>query len=152
MANVTLWGERLQMLQVQVRPDAMTRNISLNQVMETTAEAVDSGLLLYDEVRSSGPAASSRRRTSGSTCAPCCPSSRPTTWRRCRSRRCRRRLIRRRKKPEEGGAGRAGPIVRLGDVADVVEDHQPLLGDGAVNDGLGLMLIVEKRRGPTPSS
>ena len=56
VANVTLWGERLQMLQVQVRPDAMTqRNISLNQVMETTAEAVDSGLLLYDEGSIIGP-------------------------------------------------------------------------------------------------
>src|SRR3954466_1277855 len=42
VANVTLWGERLQMLQVQVRPDAMQqRNISLNQVMQATAEAVD---------------------------------------------------------------------------------------------------------------
>ena len=87
VANVTLWGERLQMLQVQVRPDAMAeRNISLNQVMETTAEAVDSGLLLHDEGSIIGPAASSRRPTSGSTCAPCCRSSRPTTWRTCRSR------------------------------------------------------------------
>src|SRR3712207_5775063 len=56
VANVTLWGERLQMLQVQVRPDAMAeRNISLNQVMETTAEAVDSGLLLHDEGSIIGP-------------------------------------------------------------------------------------------------
>ena len=26
----------------------------------------------------------------------------------------------------------------------VVEDHQPLIGDAVINDGPGLMLIVEK--------
>ena len=28
--------------------------------------------------------------------------------------------------------------------AHVVEDHQPLIGDAVINDGPGLMLIVEK--------
>ena len=39
---------------------------------------------------------------------------------------------------------RAGKALRLGDVADVVTDHQPLVGDAVINDGPGLMLIVEK--------
>jgi Cu/Ag efflux pump CusA len=30
------------------------------------------------------------------------------------------------------------------DVAEVVIDHQPMVGDGILNDGLGLLLIVEK--------
>ena len=34
--------------------------------------------------------------------------------------------------------------MRLNDVADLVEDHQPLIGDAVINDGPGLMLIVEK--------
>jgi CzcA family heavy metal efflux pump len=34
--------------------------------------------------------------------------------------------------------------VLLGDVARVVEDHQPLIGDAVINDSPGLMLIVEK--------
>ena len=29
-------------------------------------------------------------------------------------------------------------------MANVVEDHQPLIGDAVINDGPGLMLIVEK--------
>jgi Cu/Ag efflux pump CusA len=33
---------------------------------------------------------------------------------------------------------------RLGDVATVVEDHQPLIGDAIVNDAPSLMLVVEK--------
>src|SRR4051812_12375849 len=49
VANVTMWGERLQMMQVQVLPDAMQqRDVSLDQVMQATGEAVDSGLLLFD--------------------------------------------------------------------------------------------------------
>ena len=34
--------------------------------------------------------------------------------------------------------------LRLADVANVVEDHQQLIGDAVINDGPGLMLIVEK--------
>src|SRR5207247_9920215 len=33
---------------------------------------------------------------------------------------------------------------RLGDVASVVEDHQPLIGDAIVKDAPALMLVVEK--------
>jgi CzcA family heavy metal efflux pump len=36
-----------------------------------------------------------------------------------------------------------GPLV-LQDVATVVRTHQPLIGDAVINDGPGLMLIVEK--------
>ena len=34
--------------------------------------------------------------------------------------------------------------LRLSDVANVVEDHQQLIGDAVINGGPGLMLIVEK--------
>ena len=37
-----------------------------------------------------------------------------------------------------------GVALHLGDVARVVEDHQPLIGDAVINNGHGLMLIVEK--------
>jgi Cu/Ag efflux pump CusA len=37
-----------------------------------------------------------------------------------------------------------GSALHLGDVARVVEDHQPLIGDAVINNGHGLMLIVEK--------
>ena len=32
----------------------------------------------------------------------------------------------------------------LGDVTRIVEGHQPMIGDGIINDGPGLLLIVEK--------
>ena len=38
VANVAIWNERLQLMTVQAEPDRMaTRNVSLDQVMETTA-------------------------------------------------------------------------------------------------------------------
>ena len=37
-----------------------------------------------------------------------------------------------------------GTTVRLSEVADLVRDHQPLIGDAVINEGDGLMLIVEK--------
>ncbi len=37
-----------------------------------------------------------------------------------------------------------GKSVQLKDVARVVIGHQPMIGDGIINDGPGLLLIVEK--------
>ena len=37
-----------------------------------------------------------------------------------------------------------GKPIQLKDVADVVIGHQPMIGDGIINDGPGLLLIVEK--------
>ena len=38
-----------------------------------------------------------------------------------------------------------GVALRLGDVAEIVEGHPPPIGDAVVNDGPGLLLIVEKQ-------
>jgi CzcA family heavy metal efflux pump len=135
VANVTLWGERLQMLTVQVRPDDMARhNVSLNQVMETTGEAVDSGLLLHDEGSIIGPSGIVETPNQRVNVRNVLPIITPADL---------AQVPIETAAPGEDQVGQ-GPIVRLDDVATVAEDHQPLLGDGAVNDGLGLMLIVEK--------
>jgi CzcA family heavy metal efflux pump len=42
-------------------------------------------------------------------------------------------------------AVRDGTPIRLGDVADVVEGFPPPIGDGVINGGPGLLLIVEKQ-------
>jgi multidrug efflux pump subunit AcrB len=39
---------------------------------------------------------------------------------------------------------KTGARVRLGQVADVKIDHQPLIGDAIINDSPGLLLVVEK--------
>jgi CzcA family heavy metal efflux pump len=127
VANVPIWGERLQMLQVQVEPRKMrAHGVSLEQVMETTAAAVDVGLLKF----SSGAVVG----TGGFMDTP--------------SQRLQVRHILPIATPRDLSQvvveRRGGKPLRLGDVARVVEDHQPLAGDAVINGGPGLMLIVEK--------
>src|SRR5919204_4494112 len=48
VANVALWGEHLQQYVVQVDPRRMQkRGVSVEQVMETTADSLDAGLLKF---------------------------------------------------------------------------------------------------------
>ena len=50
VANVAIWNERLQMMTVQVDPTQLAgADVTLDQVMETTADAVDSGLLRFSD-------------------------------------------------------------------------------------------------------
>ena len=42
-------------------------------------------------------------------------------------------------------AYRNGSALRLGDIADVVESYGSPIGDAIINDGPGLLLIVEKQ-------
>ena len=48
VANVAIWNERLHLMAVQAEPSTMrARGVSLNQVMQATSDAVDSGLLRF---------------------------------------------------------------------------------------------------------
>jgi Cu/Ag efflux pump CusA len=48
VANVAIWGEQLKMLQVQVDPETLAKyDLTLDQVMEATSDALDVGLLRY---------------------------------------------------------------------------------------------------------
>jgi CzcA family heavy metal efflux pump len=127
IANVAIWGERLKMMQVQVDPERMkAANVSLDQVMDVTADALDVGLLKFSNGAVIG--------TGGSVDTP------------------NQRLSIRHVQPIESPADMAkvliderdGKALRLGDIADVIEDHQALAGDAVINDGPGLMLVVEK--------
>ena len=127
VANVAIWGERLKMYQVQTDPDRLANNqVSLDQVMNATANALDSGLLQYSEggfIGTGGFVETPNQRLGVQSVLPIVT-------------------------PEELAnvtvASRDGRVLRLSDVAQVVEDHQPLSGDAVINDGPGLMLIVEK--------
>ena len=125
VANVAIWGERLQMLQVQVEPTRLRENgVSLDQVLETTADALDVGLLQYSSGGYIG--------TGGFIDTP------------------NQRLSIRHVSPVTSPEDlvqvpiKDDPALRLGDVATLVEDHQPLIGDAIINDGPGILLIVEK--------
>src|SRR3989304_3320421 len=51
VANVSIWGERIRMLQVQVGPECLKRSrVTLHQIKETTADALDSGLMQFSDL------------------------------------------------------------------------------------------------------
>ncbi len=127
VANVPIWGERLEMLQVQIDPDRLVEHgVTVENVMNTTADALEAGLLRYSEGHVIG--------TGG--------------WVEANGDRMSVRHVPAIVQPADLAhmpvATTAEGTVVLGDVADLVRDHQPLLGDGVINDGPGLMLIVEK--------
>src|SRR6266496_4130931 len=130
MSMISYWtirAERLQMLQVQAEPEKMrAHDVSLEQVMETTADALDVGLLKFSNGAVVG--------TGGFLDTP--------------NQRLQVRHILPIATPKDLSQvvieTQNGKALRLGDVAQVVEGHQPLAGDAVINDGPGLMLIVEK--------
>ncbi|XAS66925.1 efflux RND transporter permease subunit [Micrococcaceae bacterium Sec5.7] len=127
VANVAIWGQRKEMLQVQVIPDKMqAKGVTLNQVMEVTADALDAGLLKYSPgavVGTGGFIGTPNQRLGVRHVLP---------------------ITTAKDLAEITIEERNGTPLRLGDVASVVEDHQPLIGDAVINQGEGLMLIVEK--------
>lgn len=128
VANVAIWGERLQMLQVQVDPERLAaHNVTLETVMTTTSDALDAGLLQYSQASmiGTGGALDTPNQSIGITHVQ--PITSPAD------------LARVSVDDREGQ-----PPLRLSDVADVVEDHQQLIGDAVINGGPGIMLIVEK--------
>ena len=124
MANVAIWGLREWQLQVQVDPeDLQEKGVSLNQVIETTGEALWVSPLSYLESSSPG--------TAGWIDTP------------------NQRLSIRHELPISSAEDLAklpvkGTAYNLGDVSEVVEDHQPLIGDAVLKDGPGLLLVIEK--------
>src|SRR6266571_7460962 len=123
VANVAIWNERLQLMTVQAEPTKMqARQVSLEKVMEATSDAVDSGLLKFSTgaVIGTGGAIETPNQRIGIRNV--LPIITPADLA---------------KVPVTGS-------VRLGDVAKVAEDHQPLIGDAIVDGQPGLLLVVEK--------
>ena len=130
VAQVAIWGERLQQRHVQVDPAQLAANrVSLERVMNVTGDALDAGLLRYNEgavVGTGGFVESGGQRLNIRHVQPVVG-------------------------PEELAqvpvSRRNGRTLRLSDVARVVEGHLPLWGDANINGGPGLLLIVQKFRG-----
>src|SRR6478752_5577269 len=128
VANVAIWGERLQMLQVQVDPAKLAaNNVTLENVMNSTSDALDAGLLKYSPGALIGTGGALETPSQTMSIRHVQPITGP------------QQLAQVALEQREGQE----PL-RLADVATVVEDHQQLIGDAVINGGPGLMLIVEK--------
>jgi CzcA family heavy metal efflux pump len=127
VSNVSIWGLRDRQLQVQVDPRRLRdNNVSLLQIMETTGNAMWVSSLSFVEASTPGTGGFIETNTQRLGVRHIFP---------IRSARDLAQV------PVEGTA------LRLGDVANVVEDHQPLIGDAVGSDNAALMLVIEKLPG-----
>ena len=130
VANVAIWGMRDQQLQVQVDPEQLRRShVTLSQVVETAGNAQVFSPLSYLEASTPGTGGfietgQQRLQVRNVLETIADPNSLGQV-------------------PVEDTGGR----LELADVATVTVDHQPLIGDAVVNDGDGLLLVVEKYPG-----
>jgi CzcA family heavy metal efflux pump len=127
VAHVAIWGNRDRQLQVQVDPEHLQdTGVSLQQVVETAGNALWVSSLSFLEASTPG--------TGGFIDT---PQQRLGIWH-----------VLPISSPEElAQVPVQGTAWRLGDVANVVEDHQPLIGDAIINDSPNLLLVIEKLPG-----
>src|ERR671913_858086 len=127
VANVMIYGEQLQQQQVYVDPNKLAEHgVSLEQVMDQTGDSLDAGLLRYSEgavIGTGGFVQADGQRLDVRNVLPIVTPDDLA------------------KIPLEGSNG---TNVRLDDVARVGWGHQPLIGDAVIDDGRGIMLIVQK--------
>lgn len=127
VANVAIWGERIDMLQVQVEPPKLRENgVSVQEVMDATSDALEAGLMSHSDgavIGTGGFIDTPNQRFSISHKLP---------------------IVDPADIGEVAIEGHGGKNIQIKDVAKLVWGHQPLVGDGVVNGGPGLLLIVEK--------
>jgi CzcA family heavy metal efflux pump len=127
VANVAIWGEHLEQFQVEVDPARMReRHVGLEHVMEATSDALDAGLLRFSDGAVIGTGGFIDTPNQRLTLQHVLPIVKPGDL------------------ATIPIAARGSRTVRLGDVAQVVTGTQPLAGDAVINDGPGLLLVVEK--------
>ena len=136
VANVAIWGGRDRQLQVQVDPQHLTdAGVTLDQVVSTAGNSLWVSSLSFLEASSPGTGGffdAPNQRLSVRHVSPINTADQLANV------------------PVDAADEKAAPTaangapLRLGEVASVVEDHQPLIGDAIVNGKPGLMLVVEK--------
>ena len=125
VANVSIYGQRDRQLQVQVDPKKLrAEHVTLTQLIETAGNALWVSPLTFVEASTPGTGGFFESANQRMSVQHISPISTP------------RQLA-------------AVPVqdsgkLRLGDVANVIEDHQPLIGDAVPNGHPSLFLVIEK--------
>jgi CzcA family heavy metal efflux pump len=130
VAAVDIYGERLKQRHIQVDPAKLAKNgVSLERVMETASNAVDAGVLQYTDsflVGTGGFVENGGRRLNIENVQPIAGDK---------------------EFAKVAVVKRGGKTLTLGDLGEVRTTNQAVWGEGVVNDGDGLLLIVQKFRG-----
>ena len=126
VANVSIWGQREQQLQVEVTPTQMRdKGITLEQIIKTTGNAVWVSPLSFLEASTPGTGGFVESPSQRLGIQHVLPIRTPADL-------------------AKVSVEDAQPPMLLGDIAQVKEDHQPLIGDAVVGQDAGLLLVVEK--------
>ncbi len=138
VANVSIWGNRERQLQVLVDPEQLRRDgVTLQQVIRTAGNSLEVSPLPYLEASKPG--------TGGFIDT---PNQRLNIFHEQAITTPEELAEVPLEGPAPGVSPGSGPAV-LGDVATVVEDHQPLIGDAVCPEETCLLLVVEKFPGTT---
>ena len=134
VANVSTWGFRDRQLQVLVDPQRLDdADVTLNQIIRTAGNALEVSPLSFLEASSPGTGGFIDTLNERLHIFHEQAISTPDELEQV---------------PIEDPQGEVAPsVVRrvsLGDVTDVVVDHQPLIGDALCSDGDCLLLVIEK--------
>ncbi|MCG3136482.1 MAG: Cobalt-zinc-cadmium resistance protein CzcA [Phycisphaerae bacterium] len=117
VANVAIWGQRDRQFQVIVNPDVLAaHNVTLDQVIHAAGDAT--------VLSTGGFVDTPNQRLAVRHISP---------------------IIEAEDLAQTVVVFRDGTPLRLGDISQVREDHPPPIGDAVINDGPGLLLIVEKQ-------
>jgi Cu/Ag efflux pump CusA len=126
VANVAIWGQRDRQLQVQVDPVKLRQmGVTLDQVISTTGNALWVSPLTFVQASTPGTGGfidTAMQRFEIQHVLPITTAKGLSSV------------------TVEGVEGR----LRLSDVANVVEDHQPLIGDAVISGGPGVMVVVQR--------
>jgi CzcA family heavy metal efflux pump len=130
VANVNVWGDRWQQLQLQFDPEKLkAHHVSVDFAQSVASDALDFGLLKYTDA--------AKNRVGGFIDTPnqrlgihhVLPVFTPASMDRITI---------------PGRFKADGTSLTLGDLGIMTWGHQPLFGDAVINDKQGLMLVVEK--------
>ena len=127
VANVSIWGLRDRQLQVQVDPQRLqSRKVTLTQLIETTGNALWVSPLSFVEASTPGTGGFVETPNQRLGVQHIQPINTPAQL------------------ANVAVQGTQAAPLRIGDVAKVTEDHQPLIGDASLDGAPSLMLVVER--------
>ena len=130
VSNVTIFGSRERQLQVEVDTEKLNaKGVQLQDVIKATGNALWVSPLTYLRASTPGNGGFIDTPSQRYDIRHVLPISTPEDLSRITFQ------------------AADGSTLKLGDVAKVVEGHQPLIGDGIVNGASGLMMVVEKLPG-----
>ncbi len=130
VANVAIWGERIEIPMVQVDPQRMLENnVAIEDIVQVVSETLDVGIIPHTAgsvVGTGGFIDTPNQRLTIRHVLPIYTSQDLN-------------LI-----PINDRLKDDGNPLRISDIGNAITDTWPMIGDAVVNDGPGLLLIVEK--------